>query len=274
MSGPRAFGGGALCGDRLLRLVYVDEAGISDNGQEPFLVVGAVIVDADKQLIGIERYLDRLVHAWIPEEHQQGFVFHAKELFNGGGKVFRRDDPAWPLSRRLDLADALAAMPHRFNLSLATGFIEKANFPSQAEYRPRWQAMSRQDRAVGTHTAAFLSCALLIDRWMRKALPDEVCMLVVEDNEQARTFIKEVTRHHQQNNLDAFLDPEHKGWFPLRKIKEDPLFQSMRSSSVLQLADFWSYVLKRKLMGDARYDRFVRPMWPRMIPDPAMLVQR
>ena len=270
-SGPLSLSGHALEGNKVVRLIYVDEAGISNKEQEPFLVVGAVIVHADDQLDGVERHFSQLVADWIPPEHRQGFVFHAKELFPGGGKVFNRADPAWPLSRRLELADALAAIPERFNLSLAIAFVEKSKFPSDPAQRPHWQRMSARDQLVGTHTAAFLSCALLIDRWMRCALPSEVSMMVVEDNDQSRSFIKEVTRYHQETNLDAFVDPQHKGWFPLRKIKEDPLFQAKRSYSVLQLADFWSYVFKRKLMNDDRYDRFVRPMWPCVIPDPATL---
>jgi hypothetical protein len=75
-----------------VRLVYVDEAGLSNAAQEPFLVVGGVIVHADGQLLTVEDRLDQLVNEWIPADQQEGFVFHAKELFNGGGRVFRRDD--------------------------------------------------------------------------------------------------------------------------------------------------------------------------------------
>ena len=91
MSAVRAFGGGPLEGNRLVRLVYVDEAGISNPKQEPFLVVAAVIVDGDRQLRGVMRQLDKIVDRHIPQGHQTDFVFHATELFNGGGKVFKGD---------------------------------------------------------------------------------------------------------------------------------------------------------------------------------------
>jgi 2'-5' RNA ligase len=83
-------GGGPLCGDRIVRLVYADEAGLANPKHEPHLVVASVIVDADRKLIAVQRHLDRLVERHIPPEHQSDFVFHATELFNGGGKVLQK----------------------------------------------------------------------------------------------------------------------------------------------------------------------------------------
>ena len=79
-----------------MRLIYMDESGISNPEQEPWLVVVAVAIDADKKLTPVERPLDSLVRRFIPQQHQESFVFHAKELFNGGGEIFKRDDPCWP----------------------------------------------------------------------------------------------------------------------------------------------------------------------------------
>jgi hypothetical protein len=38
-----------LQGDKIVRLVYMDEAGISKATQEPFVVVAGVIIDASSQ---------------------------------------------------------------------------------------------------------------------------------------------------------------------------------------------------------------------------------
>jgi hypothetical protein len=85
-----------------VRLVFLDEAGTSNPEHEPYLVVAAVIVDADKKLIAAQKYLDELVTRHIPLRHQDGFVFHATHIFNGGGKIFKRgsrndQNPEWPL---------------------------------------------------------------------------------------------------------------------------------------------------------------------------------
>jgi hypothetical protein len=90
-----------------MRLVYIDEGGISKATQEPFVVVAGVIIDADRVLNGVENQLERIMQRNIPERYHKEFIFHATELFNGGGKVFKRErndvvgPREWPLDRRL-----------------------------------------------------------------------------------------------------------------------------------------------------------------------------
>lgn len=133
--GPYSLSGCSLDGTKIVRLVYMDEAGISKQAQEPFLVVAGVLVDADRVLNGVENQLEGIMRRHIPAEHQDGFVFHATELFNGGGKVFRREASdfvgprEWPLDRRLKIADEIMAIPRKFNLPIAIGFVERATFP-------------------------------------------------------------------------------------------------------------------------------------------------
>src|SRR6266436_2288652 len=133
MIGPRSLSGHPLDGDRILRLVYVDEAGIGKPEDEPFLIVGAVVVHADNSLVAVERYLDKIVKRHIPEEHWHDFVFHATHLFNWGGKVFTKNNPAWPLPKRLEIAGELAAVPAKFHLPLIVGICERAKFSSNRE---------------------------------------------------------------------------------------------------------------------------------------------
>lgn len=105
-----------------MRLVYIDEAGISDPAQEPFLTVVGVILNADNQFAAVENKLRSIVARRIPAEFQDGFVFHAKDLFNGGGKVFSRKAGLFTLDQRLSIADELAAIPKKLNIPLAAGF--------------------------------------------------------------------------------------------------------------------------------------------------------
>ena len=249
--------GDAPKGSRVVRLIYVDEAGIS--AREPFLIVGGVILHADDQLVKLEAALDDLVAQWVPTEHQPGFVFHAMDLFNGGGKVFHRDDPRWPLARRLELADQLAALPQAHGLTLSLGAIWKP------EHQKR-EGISDKEWTIFLHALAFLSCAAVAENWMRNACAGEVSLIIAEDNDQSRSMIRDLMRMNQDpNGISAFGD-KYAHLFPLKHIKEDPLFQPKRSSSVLQLADFWAYVAKKRHMKDARYNRFVDPMWPSLAP--------
>lgn len=245
----------------MVRLVYVDEAGISDKRQEPFLVVAGVIIDADKQLVALERHLDKIVARHIPPEHHGNFVFHASHLFNGGGKVFTRDNPEWPLQKRLAIADELAAIPAKFRIPLPMTWVERANFPSNAEYR---SIRTDAEKTLAAHVAAFVACAIQVEQWMRRQTNGEVCMMVVEDNDNARRFIRQFQNYYQTQDVAKDLDAEARKFFPFRRIKHDPLFEPKKRSSILQLADFWAYVAKRFAMDteDRRYRRFYDPMHP------------
>jgi hypothetical protein len=256
--GPRAFGGAPLDGDNCVRLVYVDEAGISGAKQEPWLVVAGVVIHGDGVLNGVKAHLERIMLRHIPKHYQAGFVFHALELFNGGGKVFKRTPrdmigpPEWPIERRLAIADELAAVPQKFKLPIALGFVDRANFPATLKKAPEGWTQAHED--VMAHAAAHLSCTLMADHWMRRNASNENCLMIVEDNDRARNVIREMQVHHQ--NKREILEPNIAKHFPLRKVQEDPLFQPKRQSNPLLLADFIAYVFKRKLMKDTRYDRF------------------
>jgi hypothetical protein len=251
-----------------LRLVYIDEAGISNRAQEPFLTVAGIIVDADNKLNAIENYLERLVNRHIPEEHRSGFVFHATELFNGGGKIFKREKAdligphEWPLERRLRIADELAAIPQKFDLPIALGWIDRANFPKAFDIP---KEMPESYRTIAAHVCAFLNCEMIAEQWMRKYATNEICMLIVEDNDQARKNIREVHTYHQEKKLAQTLDENELKYFPLRKIKEDPLFQPKKPSNPLIVADFCAYVWKKYLMKDQRYDRFFEPFKNKLV---------
>jgi len=245
-----------------VRLVYMDEAGISSPEQEPWVAVSGIIIDADKKLIAVERHLDSIVRRFIPQEHHDTFVFHATDVFGGNGKVFRPDNNRWPLERRLEIADHLAAIPKRFRLPLAFGFANRERLDVRLGARG---VSKKKDLTVGAHAVSFMVCAMQVEMWMRKKTSGETCLLVVEDNDQARKLITETQTTHQSaaaysQIYGADISDEHAEFFPLRRIKHRPLFETKAPSSALQIADFCAYVFKRTLMKDRHYDRFFRPM--------------
>lgn len=235
-----------------MRLVYVDEAGISHPEQEPFLVVAGAIVHADKALVATERHLDKIVKRHIPEAYWKDFVFHATHLFNWGGSVFTRNHPDYPLTKRLEIAAEIASIPKRHNIQLAFRWLKRSEFLQHVELPAD---LPKKEWVIAQHATAYMVCAMKVEHWMRINASSEICMLVVEDNQQARRRIQETQRYYQRNDVVESLDDEAaRRHFPFRKIREDPLFQEKRSGSALQLADFCAYVFKRHLMGDSRYD--------------------
>jgi len=266
--GLRSFSGDLLEGNRLVRLVYVDEAGLSLR--EPLVIVAAVIVDADRVLVDASRHLLELIEKWIPTHQRNGFVFHAGHLFNGTphrcGKPFERDHPDWPDEKRWKIAADLAAIPEKFGLKLAYGFLERSAYPEPDDLVTQkiWAETPSKEKQMLTHALAFMHCAMRVDRFMREHTPDEFCMMIVEDNDQSRRAIRDVQSQSQKFQVapGSYWAP----YLPLRKIKEDPLFMPKRADSMLTVADFVAYVLKRRLMRDGRFDRLIRTLKPSLIP--------
>jgi hypothetical protein len=270
--GPKSMSGGQTQGDRLVRLVYLDEAGLSKPSEEPFLVVAGVIIHADNQLTAIERYLERIARKHVRAELLDGFIFHAKEIFNGGGNVFKREHSTfigpleWTLERRLEMADELAIIPKKFGLPIAFGFIDRNNFLQDFEFS---KPMEGEERRIYEHVLSFTIASAGIEQWMRQNASNEVCLLVAEDNDRARSMIRSAHNFYQDprkvSTLKGCERPEASFYFPFKKIKEDPLFQPKKRSHPTIIADFCAYVIKRTLMGDDRYMRFFKPMRDNLI---------
>jgi len=263
---------GELEGNKLLRLVYLDEAGLSKPSQEPFLVVAGVIVDPDRKLIAIERHIARIAQRYLPEEHLAGFVFHAAELFNGGGKVFERKRPnfigpiEWPIERRLLIADELAKIPRKFDLDIALGWINRQEVADIYELP---KDITPAKKTIVEHVLSYAQAAAMVEHWMRENASDEVCLLIAEDNSQSRSFIRDTQNFYQDPEKVPALKDYHESdlamHFPFRKIKEDPLFQPKKPSNPLIIADFCAYVFKKFMMKDERYNRFFDPMREKLI---------
>ena len=241
-----------LVGSKLLRLVYFDEAGIGNIRHEPILTVGAVIVHADDLLVPIERELNRIVRKHIPQEYWPTFVFHATNLFNWGGKVFTKNNPDWPISRRLEIAAELPAIPANYDIPLTVGICDRTKFPSDQTLASN---MSDREITIAAHVATFFHCAIKVEHWMRIHADDEVCMLIVEDNSDARRYIK-------ADFVMPLMSDKEKSYFPFQHIKEDPAFQEKAPGSILQIADFWTYIAKRIVMNPIH--RVYRPLFDLM----------
>ncbi|MCQ4188880.1 hypothetical protein [Methylocystis suflitae] len=113
--GAKAFGGAPLSGDRLVRVVYLDESGHSSN--EDAAIVSGVILDPDKQWLLLTNEIEALKHK-VPEQFRDNFVFHATDLESGG--KYRRD---WSDEERWTLLNELLALPRKLNIPLVAGFF-------------------------------------------------------------------------------------------------------------------------------------------------------
>lgn len=233
---PRAFGGGQLSGDRLMRFVYLDEAGISDR--EPVTVVAGVVIDGDRQFRLLESYLHGLVEAYVPEDRRAGFAFHAKELANGG-KTFVRG--VYDEGSRLQALRKLAGIPRRFLLPIVIGWYRKTAIPGKEKLTP-------EKRANMSQALAYMQCAIAADAFMKQyAKIDEVAICVAENNDSARLAVR-----HAHNFLNATRPPELaflNGGERLSRIVDTVHFAAKSEAVLLQIADVVAYVVARYING-------------------------
>jgi hypothetical protein len=239
MIGPLSLSGHPLKGDRIVRLVYLDEAGISNIKEEPFLVVAGVIIHSDNQWKMVENRLSEIVIEYIPENMRDGFIFQAKELFNGG-KFF--DRAVWPRVKRWEiLVKLLKIMP---DLGLPVAFAQLNRAESSAQYR-----FTGVDIEVIQYISAFFTCVIQVEEWMRKNAPSEVAMLIAEDRHKVKTLVKRAQAAlHQKDKISEEL-LNLTTYLPLTHIIDTVHFAGKAESSPLQLADVCAVTLKRKAMN-------------------------
>ena len=68
-----------------MRIAYFDDAGTSSEEQEPFAVVGGVLIHGDREWRAIEADMKHIIEQQVPQSLQANFYFHATHLFSDHG---------------------------------------------------------------------------------------------------------------------------------------------------------------------------------------------
>jgi Protein of unknown function (DUF3800) len=241
---PCSLSGHKLDGDNLVRFIYLDESGISTK--ERVTVVAGVIVNADKELSSVEEGVQSIIADCIPEEYQEGFSFHATDLFHGGGRFFDRRH--FPREVSHEILKKLIHVTAEFRLPIVYGYSEKtALYDTFKKARPKHAAAIH-------HAYTYSLCAIAAERYMRDSAEEsELATLILENNENAQKVIKLVHSSLQRRKPDeellahlADLEQMAPGCVPITKIKHDPLFMS-KENHVLQIADACAFTIRRFL---------------------------
>lgn len=245
---------GTSHGDRLMRMVYLDEAGISNPQHEPYVVVAGPLIHADKTWKAVEEHLDAMADRYAPPDKRDEFVFHATDLFSGG-KFFPRDK--WEREARWKILDELTEIPRKFHLPLSVGWVERAKFAASFPH------LDAAGQMVNAQTVAFAICAYGIELYMRKGGDigkGEVASIVMENNDQARKQIKEFQRFSRNPKNADLLKSAGFGQMVLTRIIDTVHFAEKGHSSPLQIADVCAFVFKRHLMKAPESERFFAPL--------------
>jgi hypothetical protein len=234
-----------------VRFAYLDESGISSK--ERITVVAGVIIEADRQLEDVERYVLKLIDECVPEQYREGFAFHGKDLFHGSGRT-PFDRRYFPLEAAHEILKRLLIIPAKFLLPIVYGFHDKN---SLAEFNKTHSRFPMRVSAAH-HAFAYSFCALAVESYMRdSAEPREVASLVVENNDNACKFIKSTHSLLRGRNLGRGSDAGAFSYFkeiagdcvPIRKIKGAVHFASKDEELLLQVADVCAFIIRRFLEG-------------------------
>lgn len=249
---PLSLSGVPLNGNKIVRLIYADESGISAT--DPMCVVAGVIVDADSQWIPVTTHIKELVCEFIPIEDQFNFSFHAKEVFGGTGKVFQ-DRAKYPLKLRCEILRRLLEVPNRFHLPVAYGCLDK-----RVERQRPVEKEKPHEREAFDHAIAFSFCAVAAESFMRDyADPREIATMHSENNATTRDMVRLARRSlagRTKLNLAERMGEHAQRYLPISRIVDEVSFFEKDDAFLLQLADVCAVLLRFAFEGRKQYQMF------------------
>ncbi|MCG6205116.1 DUF3800 domain-containing protein [Rhodopseudomonas sp. HC1] len=254
-----------------MQLVYLDEAGISNRVHEPYLVVGGVIVNADKKWKLLEQHLSTLAEELVPEYvpyYGHRLIFHAKDIWHGSGLFDRKK---WPLERRLEILTRLSAIPAEFNLPLVVSYINRNHYAALFDEQRCKDPADQKIQNMWAHLEAFINAVRRVEKWMEANASDEVAILIAEDTDRIKRLLASLHssytdrmsagKEQGMDEVQALIQPLARDknsafndyWgkaqlFQSNYIVDAVHFAKKEASLLLQIADHCAFFAKRKLM--------------------------
>jgi hypothetical protein len=253
MSRPCSLSGVPLDGSSIVRLIYIDESGISTK--DKILVVAGVVIDADRQWLTVAEEINKLIVEFVPEDRRTNFAFHAKDLFHGtGGTVF--DRRTYPLERSREALRQLVQIPAKFCLPVVYGFLNKeVRVPDIA--RKMYETLTPREKIANDAGTAFAMCAVASEAFMKTRATNELATMHAEQNTDTQRMIRLAKRSlsgKSRFNLADLLSPKGRSYMPITKIVDEISFHSKDDAFLLQIADASALILRYIIDGRRNCD--------------------
>ena len=250
---PCSLSGDQLDGNSIVRIIYVDESGIS--AKESVLVVAGVIINADKQWISIAKSIGEIVAEFVPPDRQLNFTFHAKDLFHGTGRTLF-DRRKFPIARSHDALKRFLRIPSMFHLPIVYGYVNKSKTVAD-------QTLKQSEKVGLDHAIAFSMCIAAAEAFMKEQTAKEVATVHAENNTDTQKMLR-VARlliiGRANHSVIPFMGDAAQKYLPLTKIVDEVSFIEKRDAPLLQLADvcalFLRYAFERKENCESFFDVF------------------
>ena len=254
----RAFGGAPLNGSKWVRVLYMDESGIGNIKSDPFLVVAGVVIHADTQWGMLANRLDQMLSNAVPPGAPKPRFLHAKDVFHGSGE-FPRD--VWDQPRRNALLRNIGSLVHEHNIPIVWIGIDRKKFARENSSVPAAELLET------IYLTATVGCFMQTELFMRQDhMSAEVCSIVMEQNQELQKRIPEMVAFMRDPSKEA--TDALPGWeriMPLTKLIDAPSCQAKTASSILQIADYCAFALKRLLQGSAGAKRLTAVFSPQLL---------
>lgn len=245
-------------GGPVMRILYLDEAGVGSVEKDPVLAVAGVLVRADTQWVALASHLETVLSDATPAGVRRPRFLHAKDIFHGT-KEFHRDH--WSRERRESLLDEIAKIPAQFELPIIWSSIDRRTF---AVDHPDANPTSL---LIDAFSVCAMACLLKTEVYMR-AQPDktEVASVTFEANADVQKRIPELWSFvRNPGDEEKHLLPGYEVAIPPRQIIDAPSYQPKTASSILQLADFCAFAIMRHQQRSKGADRLLGPMIKQMV---------
>lgn len=237
----------------IVRHGYFDESGI---GGEAYTVEAGFLIHVDKQYRNLQKYILDMADDLVGKDRPMDFVFHGKELWSGG-KFFPREE--WGREKRWEILGHLADIPEKYNLPIIYATVERDQFPATQPETNKTRATAQRRR----HALALLSVLGQTDKFMSERYPDEMAFVIVEDNNEHRSLLRDTANFLNNPRLAPAIEADPGiDWKPHRYIVDEPLFQKKSGHGLLQVADICAFIIGKFFCGDQR----VRPYFEKLLP--------
>jgi hypothetical protein len=236
-----------LLGHNLVRLLYLDEAGT--DLKAPNMCVGGVMVHGDREWPEIDSQIAALIEKHVAPDHQDGFIFHATDIYHGS-RYFDRRKPEWEdQAKRHAILDELAAIIEKLMLPVVFGSYDKSKFGTPSTFIASLTAKAKGTAMQG---AAVMDCLMFGDAWLAKYAPNELATVVHEDGTPAKQLIKYSVRVLRSETLmekDGLGSLRKTFDLPLKRIIDTVHFADKPGARPLQLADLCAFIIARWQKG-------------------------
>jgi catechol 2,3-dioxygenase-like lactoylglutathione lyase family enzyme len=158
----------------------------------------------------------------------------------------------------------LCQIPRSLDIPLSFGFQERSAAERFARAHGTRLDWSDRNLELSLYADTYARFAESIERTMRDVWPDEITILIGEDNAAIRALAKTAHNHFRDPDWIRATNPRLT-YFPFERIKEGVHFSPKNESAAIQLADLVTFFVKKRLVKDKKARDLYSQLKPMML---------